>query len=633
MRLARVLLRYLVVVGLFPALLAGSPAAATIESASGIDYSHGFSYLSELKYPVDFEHFDWANPDAPQQGEVRVPILGTYDTFNYFTNTGRRADGMNPLDPNRDLYFDSLMQVSADEKVSHYGLLAEGFYHAPDKSWYAFKIREDAYWHDGVPITADDVVYTFDELRARGPAWIIGILLDVDYVEKIGPWEVRVVLREGVENAPHPISAGIIPIIPKHYWEERDITRNMTEPPLGSGPYKIADYRLGRYVVYERNDDYWANNLPLLKGRYNFRRIKFDYFRDDQVRMEALRGNLVDVMEDGNPKNWHVEYDFPARRDGLFKTELFKITSPIVPRWPIYWNVRREKFQDVRVREALWLLFDFQYVNRVMHFNFYDPARSMYHGPDDMEPTGLPSEAELELLEPWRGQVPPRVFTAVFQSPENDGYGIDRHHVERAIDLFAEAGWVIRDRELVNVDTGEVFHIDFILPSHELARPLLPYVQQLNKVGITTEVRIPEVSNWAYRIRHRQFDASLRNDNAWRTIGQGLRNRWGSVNADVKFGTNPAGVKNPALDDLIKNIIGAGTHRSYEAAVKSVDRVMMWNFYMLPMGYLPGYPLVYWDKFGQPDSPPLERVPWMDAWWFDAEKAARVEAGIAATEE
>ncbi len=612
----------------------GGTAATTIKSAAGIDYSHGFSYLNELKYPRDFKHFDWVNPDAPQGGEVRVPVLGTYDSFNYFTDTGQRVEGMSPVDPNRDLYYDSLLQVTADEKVSQYGSLAEGFYHAPDKSWYAFKIREDAYWHDGTPITIDDVLFTFDTLRTRGPAWIISILLDIDYVEQIGPWEIKVVLKKNAVNAVHPVSAGSLHIIPKHFWEERDISRNLTEPPLGSGPYRISDYRLGRYVVYERNEDYWGNDQPTLRGRFNFKRIKFDYFRDDQVQMEALRGNVVDMMEDGSPKNWNVEYDFPARREGLFITEMFDITAPVAPRWPLFWNLKRERFQDVRVREALWLLYDFEYINRVMHYGFYEPGRSMYHGAEDMEPTELPSEAELEMLEPWRDLIPPRVFTTVFQPPENDGYGIDRAHVERAIELFAEAGWVIRDGQMVNEKTGEVFHIAFILPSHTLTRPLLPYVFQLEKVGISTEVRVPELSNWAYRIRHRQFDGSLRYDRAWRTIGSALRNRWHSVNANTMLGTtNPAGLENPVVDDLIGQIVGAQTNRSYEAAVKSIDRVMMWNFYMVPLGYLSDYPLVYWDKFGQPEGPPIERVPWLDGWWYDEEKAALIDERVAAAVE
>ncbi len=611
-------------------LLTGSVQAAKIESAAGIDYSHGFSYLSELKYPADFEHFDWVNPDAPRTGELRIPVLGRYDSFNYFTNTGRSVVGMYPLNDNFKFFYDSLLQFSADEKVSMYGLLAEGFYYAEDRSWYAFKLREDAYWHDGKPLTIDDVIFSFNTLTKEGPAWMLSSYQDISHVEQIGPWEIKFVMKEGMTNSSSPRAAGFMPIIPKHYWEDKDITKNLTEPPLFSGPYKIVDWRLGRYFVAERQENYWGNNVPSMRGRFNYQTIKFDYFRDDQVLLEAMRGYLVDIQEDGNPKNWNVEYDFPGARDGLFKMELIPITAPIPMRWPLFWNLRDERFKDVRVREALWLLFDFEFMNRVMYFDFYRSARSLYHGAEDMEATGLPSQDEIELLEPFRDQIPPRVYTETFEAPRNDGYGINRHYVERAINLFAEAGWVIRNGRMVNAETGEQFHIDFVMPSHGLTRPLLPYEQQLNRVGISTTVRVPEISNWAFRIRKREFNASVRSDSAWRTVGQSLRNRFDSAIADMEYGTNTFGMTDPAVDYLVDHILAASTHDEYEAAVKAVDRVIMWNFYHLPLGYLPGAPLVYWDKFGKPDGPPLERVPWADAWWYDEEKAAQIEERVAA---
>ncbi len=615
------------------ALLSSVASADTVPAftseATGITYSHGYGYLTDLTYPPDFEHFKWANPQAPVGGTLRLPRMGTYDTFNVFTDLGRDVAGMSSINPNNFFYYDSLMERGEDERSSQYGRLAEGIALAEDLSWFAYKLRENAYWHDGTPITPDDVVFTFDEMKKKGPAWIRVQLIDVAYAEKIGPWEVRLVMKDATRPNPIvPRTFSALAIVPKHYWEKRDLSEDMIEPPLGSGPYKISEYRLGKSVTYERNEDYWGWDVPVNRGRYNFQRIKYDYFRDDQILLESVRGGLIDLMEDDEPKNWFVEYNFPAREQGLFKTEVFETSRPIQLEWPIVWNLRKKRFADIRVREALWLLFDFEFLDRAMYFNFYQRGRSMFQGASNMEATGLPSPLEVELLEPFRATLPERVFTEAYQPPKNDGYGIDRKHVERAIELFAEAGWVQRDGKLVNADTGDVFQISFVLVSHRLTRGLLPYIQQLNKVGIETTVRVPEVSNWVHRIRQRQFDATHRNLGTFRVIGQLLRNRYHSMSADTHSSANHGGIKNPAIDFLSDLLMTVNDPGLYEAAVKSVDRVIMWNFYFVPISVLPGVPIVYWDKFGRLDTGPLERVPWADTWWYDADLARRVDAAI-----
>jgi microcin C transport system substrate-binding protein len=595
------------------------------------DYEHGFAHLFDLKYPPDFTHFDWVNPDAPKGGTMRIPQMGSYDSFNAFIDRGQQAAGMGILSATNLLY-DRLMAITADEPVSWYGQLAEGVKVADDFTWVAFLLREGAYWHDGEPITAADVIFSFEFYKSQSAAWVQTMIGDVARIEQIGPREVRYIMAEGVTPNPSiTVNIGLLPVIPKHYWQDRDLSRTTTVPPLGSGQYRIGDYRIGRFVVYERVDDYWGRDLPVMRGRFNFDVVKYDYFRDEQVMLEAHRGHIVDIRTDGNAKNWAIEYDFPAARAGLFRQELIPGTSPVGLGSPIFWNMRHERFRDIRVREALWLLYDFEWVNRVIHYGFFERGRSLFHGAPEMEASGLPSPAEIELLEPWREHVPERVFTEPYVPPQNSGFGIAREHVERAIALFAEAGWNIEDGRLRNAATGEQFRIQFVLLFPTQGRALLPYIDQLRRVGIDATVRVPEASNWLYRMQTSAFDASQAGMPAYRTPGIAFRNHFGSVSAELGFGVNWGYVRNPVIDELAERVIQADTLDTFLAAVNAADRVLLWNFYFIPGQASRGTPLVWWDKFGRPDNgAPLERVPWLDAWWWDDERARRVDEGLAA---
>ncbi|MEX0943986.1 MAG: extracellular solute-binding protein [Pseudomonadales bacterium] len=610
------------------------PAEDRAESQGLVyDYDHAFSLHWEPKYSAGFTHFDHFNPDAPRGGEIRVPILGTWDSFNSFIDRGRQAAGMSFLSPRDNLYYDRLLTSAADEPSSQYGRLAEGIKVADDASFIAFKLREFATWHDGRPITVDDVMFSFEQYKENGSAWLKTMIADVDRIEKIGPWEVQYVMKQGITPNPSLTSAiGAMPVIPKHYWESRDLSKTTIEVPLGSGPYRIKEFRLGRYVVYERDDNYWGNDIPTMKGRFNFKEIKYDYFRDTQVRLEALRGHLVDVYEDTSAKNWNVEYDFPAADAGYFKKRMFKSTSPQGLSWPIFWNLRKERFQDIRVREALLLLYDFEFINRVLNYDFYERGRSLFHGAREMEQAGIPTGKELELLEPFRDQLPPRMFAEPYQPPVNDGYGIEREHVERAIELFAEAGWIIRDKKLVNAETGEIFKIDFIFVAHTLSRSVLPYIDQLNRIGIETSVRVPEVSNWLYRMQTSNFDASAAHMYPYRTPGIALRNHFGSASAELGFGVNWGYVKHPAIDAMAEQVIAARSLETFLAAINAADRIIMSEYYFIPVSANAGSPMVYWDKFDWVDVGPLERVPHLDGWWYNEEKAARIRAGLADSE-
>lgn len=600
-------------------------------SASAIEYRHGTSYLAPLSYPADFQHFHWVNPDAPKGGTLRLTEAGTYDSFNHFIHWGRPAASADVTEgANLRLIYDSLLEEAPDERTAHYGLLAEGVAVADDYSWVAFKLREGTYWHDGEPLTVDDVIFSFDTFKTYGAATIRTSLSDVERVEKIGPREVMYHTREGSLRNPNlPLYLGKLPVLPAHYWKDRDPSKTTVVPPLGSGPYRVADYQIGRYVTYERVEDYWGADLPVNRGRYNFDRIRYDYFRDGDVSREALTAGVVDIRPESEAKVWATAYDnLEPIRNGLLKRQLIEVTRPLGMWFPVFWNQREPRFQDIRVREALWLLFDFDWINRVLLFDYYSHATSFFHE-TEMSQRGLPSAAELRLLAPVRERVPERVFTEPYAAPDTSGYRVGRKNVRRALSLFSEAGWVLRDGRLVDARTGEGFRIEFVVPSQALVRDLLPYIDALEGVGIEASARLVEVSNWYYRLRTRQFDASMipiRPDNI---PGIGLRNYFGSASADMDFSRNYASVKDPAVDYLIDRVIEADTNDEFLAATRAVDRVLLWGFHYVPAMGQPGYRLVWWDRFGVPDHEPLQRFVYYDAWWFDPERSARVDRTLA----
>ncbi|MEJ2132098.1 MAG: extracellular solute-binding protein, partial [Gammaproteobacteria bacterium] len=542
--------------------------------------------------------------------------MGTWDSFNNFVGRGRPATGVNFTGVALLLY-DRWLEQSADEPTSQYLRLAAGVAVADDFSWVQFKLRDDARWHDGEPITVDDAVFTFNAYKEHGSPAIKTSLMDVERIEVVGPGEVRYVMKEtALKNASLPLILGQLPMLPEHYWRTRDVSRTTVEPPLGSGPYRVGKFVVGRYVEWERVKDYWGKDLPVNRGRYNFDMIKFDYFRDEAVMREAHKGDALDVRQEGVAKMWATAYDFPAINRGLFKRELVELHRPEGLWWPVFWNLRLERFQDIRVREALWWLYDFQFINRVLMFGFYDRGVS-YFQHSEFAQSGLPSADELALLEPWREQTPARVFTQEYRPPDTTGFGPNREHVKRALELFAEAGWVIEDGVLRNVETGEPFRIDFIVASPMLVRSLLPYVSALRRIGIDATERSPEVSKWLYRMRSGAFDGGMQRFTPSTTPGFQLLRLYGSASADIDFGQNWAGVKNPVVDALIGHMIQARSERELVAATRAFDRVMLWNFYHVPGMVRPGYRLTYWDRYGKPQAKPLSRPAFIDTWWWD----------------
>ncbi|MBD3648406.1 MAG: ABC transporter substrate-binding protein, partial [Pseudomonadales bacterium] len=599
---------------------------STVQGAT-YDYAHGISYLEPLKYPADFTHFKYVNSDAPKGGLLRAGEMGTYDSFNNILDKGRVAAGVDFLGT-RQLLYDRLLEEAKDEPASYYGRLASGVWVADDLKQFAFRIRDGARWHDGEPLTIEDVIWTFRTFKEVGSAGIRTALRDLESIEKIGADEVLFTTRASAEGNHNLLFAvGSFPILPKHYWESRDITSTTLDPPLGSGPYRFGKVDIGRYVFLERVKDYWGRDLPVNRGRYNYDTIKVDYFRDENIMVEALKGDVIDVRSETVSKIWVKGYDFPPLHRGYFKKELVKLSRPWGLWWPVLWNLDRKRFQDVRVREALWLLSPFHWTNRVLMHNFYDYAKSFFYN-SKMASSGLPSQAELELLEPWRGKIPDRVFTHEWKGIQSDGYGYDRENLKRSLELFAEAGWQVRDGVLTNVETGEPFTVDFVFVSPYALRQEGPLIANMNLVGIETTARAPEISNWLYRMREGKFDGGVYAFIPSYTPGLMLRNRLSSASAESPAGQNWGNIRDPAVDAMIEHILAARTPEDFYAATRALDRILLWNFYYIPGLGVPGYRLVHWDRFGIPENrPPLQDPVWYDTWWYDEEKANRVEQG------
>ena len=603
--------------------VAGAQAAET--ACTNPDYRHGISHLLPLKYGPEFSHFEFTNPDAPKAGEIRVPIMGTFDNYNGVIEKGRLASG---YEITGGIVYDRFLEPSIDEPVSYYGRLADGVAIHPEMDWIAFRLRKDAYWHDGEPITIDDVLYTYNTFLEHGSVAIKTAFAAVERVFAFGDNEICFVRRKAVEvNPTLPFTIGIFNILPKHYWEDRDITKTTIEPPLASGPYRLVEADVGRLLVYERVEDYWGRDIPVNRGRYNFNQVKFDHFKDETVMGEAQKSHVVDIREEGVSKNWATQYDFPAVKAGLFKRDLRPVASVEGLWWPLIWNTERTALSDIRVREALWLLFDFKWTNKILFYDFYDTGGSFFQN-SPMAHSGLPSEKELELLEPWRDQVPPRVFTEEFRHPPSTGVGVQRQNLKRALDLFSEAGYEVTDGVMRNVHTGAPLTLDFIGVSYYSIRQNLSLVQNLDLIGVKWTGQAPEVSNWLHRSRTGKFDGNSVRLAPSNTPGLQLRNWFGSEAAGQDYGQNWMRIRNPVIDSLIDSVIEADTAEDLYAATRALDRVLLWNFYMIPMGSQPGFRLVHWDKFGEVRNDNLNRIPFIDAWWWDEDKAQRVKDGL-----
>ena len=572
------------------------------------------SILHELKYPPDFRHFAFVNPDAPKGGTLVMPSMTDFNTLSPLLNP-QRAPGLNWV-------YETLLLRAGDEPAAYYGSLAEQIALGADRRSIVFRLHRGARWHDGMPITSNDVKFTFDAIEAdvtsstirMASPWFesVDIVNDREFV-------IRTIADPSLSLTP---LANYIPILPAHYWADKDPTIATLTPPLGSGPYRIAAVQKGRFVRYERVGDYWGRDLPVNRGRFNFDTILYDVYRDATVAREALRKGLLDVwLQWGHDI---LAFDTPARDKGWLVQGKRRYRMDIGARFWLILNNRRHPFDDARVREALSLAFDFEWQNRALFAGRLTRADSYFQN-STFAATGLPSESELRLLEPFRDLIPERVFTEAFRFPRTSGVGRNRPGLMRAQALLVEAGWQMRDGVLVGVG-GEPFGIEFLARVPAEQRRLLPYVEALTALGIESRIRVVEGAQYMNRLRNRDYDAFIRIGDFGLPPWE-LHLAFHSRAVDAPLSFNHAGISHPAVDALVDAAKAASTLDSMAAACRALDRVLLWSFYQIPLDAVDDPHLVYWDKFGRPqrEAEATYLSPFPDGWWYDPVKADRIE--------
>ena len=596
-------------------LLFTGPAAIAANDSLG---RHGMSMFGALKYPLGFNHFEYVNPNAPKGGLVRMEARGTFDTLNSFTIKGSSAAGLG-------LIYDTLMESSRDEAFSEYGLLVESALVANDLSSVSFMLRKQARWHDGKPVTADDVAFSLNILKSKGAPFYRFYYANVEKAEVLSPHKVKFIFK-GRKNRELPLIIGQLPILPKHHWQGRDFERTTLEPPLGSGPYKIGKVDPGRSITFERVADYWGRNLGVNKGRYNFDAIRFEYYRDPTVALEAFKANAFDFRQENTAKVWATQYNFPAIAKGKVIRETLANNNPTGMQ-SFAFNVRKSKFQNRRVREALALTFDFEWANKNLFFGQYTRTRS-YFSNSELAATKIPAGAELRFLEPLRGQIPAEVFTTEFKLPKTDGSGRSRRQLRQAKRLLETAGWFVKDGKLTNSETSEVMALEFLLVNQGFARIVAPIQRAMERLGIKVEVRVVDTSQYINRIRNFDFDVIVGSWGQSLSPGNEQRDFWGSAAAVRPGSRNYIGIKDPAIDKLIDHIIFASNRGELVAASRALDRVLLWNHFVIPNWHINSYRIAYWNRFSRPAIKPKYGLGFSDTWWVDEAKDETLQAAL-----
>ncbi len=586
-------------------------------SSSDVTTSHGIAMHGDLKYTPNFKHFEYVNPKAPKGGAVRLQAIGTFDSFNPFIIKGSPAAGIRRI-------YETLMTGSADEPFSVYGLLAESITVPKNRSWVQFRLRQEARWHDDTPVTADDIIWTFETLLTKAVPFYRGYYGDVKKVEKLGKRTVRFTFANET-NRELPLILGQLVVLPKHYWADRDFTKTTLKPPLGSGPYRIGSFEAGRQVEYRRVKNHWARKLPVNVGRNNFDRIRHDYYRDGTVSVEAFKAGEYDFRAENSSKNWATAYDFPALQRGLVKKERVPHKRSTGMQAFVF-NTRRPLFQDRRVRQALAYAFDFEWSNRTLFYGQYTRNRS-YFDNSELAATELPNPAELAILAPYRELLPEEVFTKTYDPPANDGSGRIRANLREAVRLLRKAGWRINqtNRKLTHKVTGQPMSFEILLVSPLFERIVLPFGRNLARLGVTASVRTVDSAQYRRRLDDFDFDVVIGSWGQSLSPGNEQRDYWGSDFAERPGSQNLMGVKDPVVDALIEGVVNATTRTRLVTHVRALDRVLQWGHWVIPQWHIPYDRLVYWDRFGRPKVTPTRGVQF-DSWWIDAKKAYTLDA-------
>jgi microcin C transport system substrate-binding protein len=587
------------------AVLALVLALTTGVAAQPAGGAHGLSMYGELKYGPGFAHFDYANPRAPKGGTVTLSAIGTFDSLNPFILKGVPAAGLGNV-------FDTLMASATDEAFAEYGLVADTVETPADRSWVVFTLRPEARFHDGTPMTAEDVIWTFETLKTRGHPFYRSYYAHVASVTAEGPRRVRFTFSGGT-NRELPLIVGQMPVLSKAWWSRRDFARTSLEPPLGSGPYRVVAVDPGRSITYQRVADYWGTELPVNAGRFNFGTIRYDYYRDSTVALEAFKAGAYDFRAEESSKQWATGYDVPAVRDGRIRKERIPNEVPTGMQGFVY-NTRRPAFRDPRVRAALANAFDFEWTNAHLFYGAYTRTAS-YFSNSELAARGLPTDGEREALEPFRDRVPASVFGDAPAPPSTAGGGL-RPNLVRALRLLDEAGWVVRNMRLVNRATGQPLAFEILLDDPKWERIALPFVQNLERLGVAARVRTVDAAQYEYRLKQFDFDMTVVVFPQSLSPGNEQADYWSSDAARTPGSRNLAGVNDPVVDALVAGLIAAPDRATLVARTRALDRVLRAGHYVIPHWHITAFRVAYWNRFGRPATAPKYELGF-DTWWVE----------------
>ncbi len=599
--------------------LAASVLGSSAAPAQEPKWRHGIAVIGDLELPADFKQLPYVDVDAPKTGELRLADEGTFDNLNLVIDRGAPAAGLG-------MVFDTLMKRSENEVFGTYGLLAEAVSYPDDMASVSFRLRPEAKWADGEPVTPEDVVFSMEMLKQHS-AFYSGYYRHVTGVEKTGDREVTFRFDEK-NNKELPSIVGDFPILPKHWWEgkdaqgkQRDISRTTLEPPMGSGPYKVASVQPGSGIRYELRDDYWGKDLPINLGQYNFRAVSHTYFSDSDVEFEAFRAGTIDYRRENSSSRWATRYDFDAVKDGRVTKEAltnpFKATGVMQAMVP---NMRREIFKDARVREALNYAFDFEDMNKNLAFGGLKRVDSFFWG-TELASSGLPQGKELEILNELKGKVPESVFTTSYTNPVGGDPNKVRDNLRKAVGLFKEAGWELKGNRMVNTRTGQPMSFEILLSSPGMERSVNPFVTSLKKIGVEARIRTVDASQYINRTRSFDYDVIWAVWAQTMNPGNEQAEYWGSESVDRQGSRNYAGIADPAIDALIRQIVFSPNREDQVAAIKAMDRVLLANHYVVPLFYSGEEKIAYWKKIAHPQTLPEYGTGFPDIW--HAGQAAR----------
>lgn len=566
--------------------------------------THGLSLFGAPKLGKDFTHYPYVNPDAPKGGELRVAAIGSFDSLNNFTIKGSAASGLGMI-------YDTLMDTSLDEPSTAYGLIAETVSHPADYSSVTFVLRKQARFHDGTPVRAEDVAFSLEALRAANPFYR-AYYRDVAGTDILGPHEIRIRFAAS-GNRELPLILGQLPVLPKAYWtrDDRALEETTLDPPMGSGPYTIERVNAGRSITYKRNENYWARDLNVVQGRFNFERVRYEYFGDDTIAFEALKAGDVDYRREFSSRIWATGYDIDAVAQNRLKLETVAQKNGKGMQAFIF-NTRRSPFDNALVREALNWAYDFEWTNKNLFYGQYARTGSFFEG-SELAATGTPSAAELAFLEPLRGQIPDKTFGARIENPVTDGSGNIRAHLRKARALLEQAGWKIDAGKLKR--DGTLFEMEFLLVQPAFERIVAPYIRNLERLGITARTRIIDPTQYQNRLNNYDFDAVVASFGQSLSPGNEQRDYWSSQSADTRGGKNLIGIRDPAVDSLVEKLIFATSRQELVAATRALDRVLLSNHYVVPQWHAPHERLAFWDKLAHPARMPGLALGFPDLWW------------------